>query len=159
MARPPRSPEKLARQARAKAKAAAAASYVEPGAHHYLHGFKRDHLVRLVQEAGAALVTKEAAALWAKDPSGAPGWLKAEWDRRSVRAALAEANERAQQERLLAKVVARLQRGARNFSRAEEQLVVADIAFRAWKEIQRGATVTELSSVDRAALVAAGIHA
>lgn len=147
---------KAERQALAKRKADAAAVYVEPGAHHFLHGFKRDHLVKLVKQASAERVTKAEAAAWAKEPRSAPAWLKSEWDRRAVAQAIATANDRARQDRLLAKVVARLQRGALSFKNPEAELLVADIAFRAWKDIQRGGSASPL---EVAAMKAAGINA
>jgi hypothetical protein len=155
---PPRDPRptKAERQASAKRKADAAAVYVEPGAHHFLHGFKRDHLAKLVAQASAERVTKAQAAAWAKEPQLAPAWLKSEWDRRAIAQAVAQANEKARQDRLLAKVVARLQRGARNFRNQDEEFLVADIAFRAWKEVQRGGSI---SPVEAAAMKAAGINA
>jgi hypothetical protein len=149
-------PTKAERQALAKRKADAAAVYVEPGAHHFLHGFKRDHLAKLVAQASAERVTKAKAAAWAKEPQQAPAWLKSEWDRRAVAQAIATANDRNRQDRLLAKVVARLQRGAPNFRNPEEEFLVADIAFRAWKEVQRGGSA---GPIEVAAMKAAGINA
>jgi hypothetical protein len=151
----PPSPEKVQRQAAARRRADAAAVHVEPGAHNYLHGFKRDALARLVAQASAERITKADAAAWAKDPHLAPAWLKAEWDRRAVAQVMARANERARQDLLLEKVVARLQRGARRFKKPEEEILVADIAFRAWKDIQRGGSP---SPVETAAMKAMGIN-
>jgi hypothetical protein len=55
------------------------------------------------------------------------------------------------------RVIERLRRGAHHFRRWEDEQIVADIAFRTWKELQRGMAIEDLLPEERTALRWAGI--
>jgi hypothetical protein len=56
------------------------------------------------------------------------------------------------------RVIERLRRGAHHFRRLEDKQLVADIAFRAWKELRRGMAIEDLLPEERTARRWAGIN-